>query len=584
MYNSYFGFREKPFKLVPNPEYLFLSKSHEEALAHLNYAIAQGDGFVEITGEVGTGKTTLCRAFLESLNADTAAAYIFNPKLGPKQLIKTINDEFGIQYNADDTKDLIDKLNRFLIQKKTERKKAIVLIDEAQNLTKTVLEQLRLLSNLETNKEKLLQIILVGQPELAEMLNSHDLRQIGQRISLRYQIMPLNLKETQEYIQYRLNIASQKRAPLFDQAAIRRIYAYSRGIPRLINIACDRSLLTAFSANHGKVTGRTAKTALSEMSHRGRVRSTALMDGRKAMGLFLVLCAAAAVLLYHQQVRSTLSGLFPSSPPVGTSPASTPEDGRGLAASPAATPDPGMATSTSGGSVSVQPAAMETRPPADAPSSLAVHLLPMDAHASRTRALKETFAAWEAPWEAKDYLEAVDDDPTFFNLSAKAEGFFVQRIEADLNVLRKLNMPAILEFRAETNPVSAYLALVGIAEEKFLLKGTGSDDLVIAAGAADLNRHWTGTAYILWKNFLSLSGNIPGNAPADSILSLKILLRDLGYTGIPLNKDYDPATQKTIELLQFKYGMPVDGIVGSLTKIILYREGKMFDIPQLARN
>jgi general secretion pathway protein A len=208
----------------------------------------------------------------------------------------------------------------------------------------------------------------------------------------------------------------------------------------------------------------------------------------------------------------------------------------------------------------------------------------MDAHASRTRALKETFAAWEAPWEAKDYLEAVDDDPTFFNLSAKAEGFFVQRIEADLNVLRKLNMPAILEFRAETKPVSAYLALVGIAEEKFLLKGTGSDGKVIAAGAADLNRHWTGTAYILWKNFLSLSGNIPGNASADSILSLKILLRDLGYTGIPLNKDYDPATQKTIELLQFKYGMPVDGIVGSLTKIILYREGKMFDIPQLARN
>ena len=154
MYNAYFGFREKPFKLVPNPEYLFLSKSHEEALGHLRYAISQGDGFVEITGEVGTGKTTLCRAFLENLDDTTVAAYIFNPKMGPKQLIRTINDELGIEYNAGDTKDIIDKLNRFLIRKKLERKKVIVLIDEAQNLTKTVLEQLRLLSNLETQEGK----------------------------------------------------------------------------------------------------------------------------------------------------------------------------------------------------------------------------------------------------------------------------------------------------------------------------------------------------------------------------------------------------------------------------------------------
>jgi len=140
MYEHFFGFKEKPFKLVPNPDYLFLSKSHEEALAHLNYALSQGDGFVEITGEVGTGKTTLCRAFLENLGEEAIAAYIFNPKLGPRQLIKTINDEFGIKYAADSTKDLIDNLNRFLMQQKTQRKKVILLIDEAQNLSKTVLD------------------------------------------------------------------------------------------------------------------------------------------------------------------------------------------------------------------------------------------------------------------------------------------------------------------------------------------------------------------------------------------------------------------------------------------------------------
>jgi general secretion pathway protein A len=310
MYNAYFGFKEKPFKLVPNPEYLFLSRSHEEALAHLNYAISQGDGFVEITGEVGTGKTTLCRAFLENLDENTVAAYIFNPKLGPKQLIKTINDEFGILYDADNTKDLIDKLNVFLIQKKAERKRVIVLIDEAQNLSKIVLEQLRLLSNLETSREKLLQIILVGQPELAEMLDSHDLRQIGQRISLRYQITPLNFKDTRDYIQYRLNIASHKRTPIFERGASRHIYTYSRGIPRLINIACDRALLTAFSLNRPTVTGQLARHAIKEMTGRGRPSSIYLIDGKKALGVFLILCALTFGLLYHKELSEKVATLF----------------------------------------------------------------------------------------------------------------------------------------------------------------------------------------------------------------------------------------------------------------------------------
>ena len=170
MYKNFFGFKERPFQLLPNPVYLFLSRSHEEALAHLIYAMSQGDGFVEITGEVGTGKTTLCRAFLEKLNENTEAAYIFNPKLDSVQLLKTINDEFGISSEADNSKDLIDTLNAFLMGKKAEGKKAILVIDEAQNLDKDVLEQIRLLSNLETTTSKLLQIILVGQPELGEML------------------------------------------------------------------------------------------------------------------------------------------------------------------------------------------------------------------------------------------------------------------------------------------------------------------------------------------------------------------------------------------------------------------------------
>ena len=172
MYNRFFGFKERPFKLVPNPEYLYLSRSHEEVLAHLNYAVGYGEGFVEITGEVGTGKTTLCRMFLESLDENTAAAYIFNPKLDALQLLKAINDEFGIPSDTESIKTLIDRLNAFLLEKKAQGKRVILLVDEAQNLSADVLEQLRLLSNMETTTSKLLQIILVGQPELGELLET----------------------------------------------------------------------------------------------------------------------------------------------------------------------------------------------------------------------------------------------------------------------------------------------------------------------------------------------------------------------------------------------------------------------------
>jgi general secretion pathway protein A len=578
MYNTYFGFREKPFKLVPNPEYLFLSRSHEEALAHLNYAISQGEGFVEITGEVGTGKTTLCRAFLESLDEKTVAAYIFNPKLGPKQLIRSINDEFGVRYDTDDTKDLIDKLNFFLLQKKRERKKVIILIDEAQNLAKPVLEQLRLLSNLETNKEKLLQIILVGQPELAAMLDSHDLRQIGQRISMRCQISPLSLKETLEYIQYRLNIASQKRLPIFEPAAIRKIYAYSGGIPRVINIACDRALLTAFGMKQRKVTRRIAQTALSEIAHRGRtpIPGPGLMDGRRALVFFVVLCAVSAAVLYHRPLSDALKGRFHQ-------PSVSPPSGPGTDVSAAAAPLlPPAATGPSANPHLGPTPPIRPEDPAstdDGGTRLSDLLKQMNGRSSRSTALKEALDAWGATAESRPYLETIDDDSTFFNLSAKAAGFFIQRIEADLVILRTLNMPAILEFRTAAKRPAGYLVLSGVTGERLLLRGTGGAPLVLAD--SEIQQSWSGVAYILWKNFLSIEGTIPGSAPVDSIVALKMLLRELGHKNLPLSREFDSATQKTIEQVQGKYGLPVDGVVGPLTKIVLYREGKAFEIPRL---
>jgi general secretion pathway protein A len=269
MYNSFFGFKEKPFKLVPNPDYLFMSKSHEIAMAHLIYATDQGDGFVVITGEVGTGKTTLCRNYLSLLNDQIESAYIFNPNLDAIELLTSICDEFGIVDAGGTVKELLDSLNQYLINQNEAGRKAILLIDEAQNLTVKNLEMVRMLSNLETTRSKLLQIILVGQPELNDKLDSHELRQFAQRISLSYYLAPLAAKETEGYIRHRIHIAAQRQTAIFTSRACRVVHRYSNGLPRLINIACDRALLTAYSLNLDKVTAPVAKTAIKELTNRG---------------------------------------------------------------------------------------------------------------------------------------------------------------------------------------------------------------------------------------------------------------------------------------------------------------------------
>jgi len=578
MYTNFFGFKEKPFKLVPNPEYLFLSKGHEEALAHLNYAISEGDGFVEITGEVGTGKTTLCRALLESLDQDTVAAYIFNPKLGPKQLLKTISDELGIVYDQDNTKDLIDKLNAFLLRKKAEGKRVLILIDEAQNLTQNVLEQLRLLSNLETNKEKLLQIILVGQPELAAMLESHELRQLGQRITLRYQLSELSRSETREYIQYRLNVASQRKGIHFERSAGNHIYKYSKGVPRLINIACDRALLTAFGLNQHRITGAIAKSAIAELNGRGRYRSVALMDARKALGIFAVLSLVAFAVLFHKPIISrisqpNLSQTKPGQPAAGPAHASLAGQQRSPEVTPTVEPTP----------VPVKTAeSVPAPPPSIQVEQLADYLRDINPLESRYEALKQALSLWDVSLEAKPYLENLDDDQAYFRLLSKPSGVFIHRVQSDLDLLRKLNVPAILEFYPPGTNRPGYLTLLKVDGHAITL-GTGQGGRQILTDSEEVNFYWSGVAYLPWKNYLSIYGTIPKQTFGDSIVALKLLLREIGFDRIPINTEYDAATRDVVEELQHKYGIPVDGFVGPLTKIVLYREKQSYTMPQIAQ-
>ncbi|MCQ9208685.1 MAG: XrtA-associated ATPase [Omnitrophica bacterium] len=246
MYERFFHLKEKPFNVTSDPAFLFFSRRHKEAFSHLIYGIKERKGFLEITGEIGTGKTTLCKALLNSLDKDTKTALILNPQLSRFQLLKTILDDLGVEIEKKTSGALLVKLNEFLIQQLSFGNNVVLIIDEAQNLNTSLLEQIRLLSNLETEKEKLLQIILVGQPELRDKLKSPKLRQLRQRVSVRYHILPLHRDEIDDYIRHRLSVAGSANSIRFSKEAIEEIYAYSQGIPRPINILCDKTLLAAF--------------------------------------------------------------------------------------------------------------------------------------------------------------------------------------------------------------------------------------------------------------------------------------------------------------------------------------------------
>jgi len=265
LYQQYFHFNSPPFSIAPDPHFIFMSGHHQEGLALLLYGIKQGGGFVALTGEVGTGKTTLCHCLLEQLPENVNIALVLNPKLNTLELLATICDELQIEYDEEkqSLKHLIDRLNKHLLAAHANNRKTILMIDEAQNLSLDVLEQIRLLTNLETSKSKLLQIILVGQPELKHLLEKPELRQLNQRITARYHLPPLSYSETQEYISHRLAISGGQ-AALFNRAAVKKVYKLSKGIPRLINVICDRALLGAYADNQKTVTAKTVVQAAHE--------------------------------------------------------------------------------------------------------------------------------------------------------------------------------------------------------------------------------------------------------------------------------------------------------------------------------
>ena len=580
MYTRFWGFREKPFQQLPNPEFLFLSATHEEALAHLTYALAEGEGFVMITGEVGTGKSTLCRSFLQKLGTDTACAYIFNPKLDPLQLLKSINSEFGIPADADTSKELIDTLNAFLIEKRSSGHKTVIVIDEAQNLPVDCLEQVRLLSNLETTREKLLHLVLVGQPELADMIDSFALRQLGQRIQLVCHLRPLTFEETVQYIQHRINLVSEKPQTPFEKGALRAIYTFSKGVPRLVNTACDRMLLAAYLKSRTRISAGMAARIIEELTHRGRPQPARFSRARVGMATGGVLLCAALITMIFINGRlplpfsqDRLETASPAIPPVSYESAQTPAPPEKPSATDTGQPGEAEASET-------VVAAEEAASPDNA-IGLEEWLASIQQTDTRRRALEAVLQLWDLSPHGDLQLQGVDD-AAYFDLVAERHGLSVQTVTDSIDTLAALGLPAVIRLRGPEAEHPVYAGLLGKHGDHWFL-AIDRGDAVVRTDARMLQSFWDGLALVPWKNYMGYSGVIPGGAPRSAVVLLKQLLWEIGYADLLIDDRYDAPTRHAVQEIQAKKGLVVDGLVGNRTKIVLFSEKDSLPIPQLSQ-
>jgi general secretion pathway protein A len=615
MYTAFYGLREKPFSLSPNPRFLFLAESHREALAHLLYGIDEGEGFIAITGEVGTGKTTICRTLLERLGTDTEVAFLFNPSGSPDELLRAITGEFGLEVDGTSPAEMRDDLNRFLLERKRENRRVLLIVDEAQNLSAGTLEQVRLLSNLETASSKLIQILLLGQPELDRKLETTELRQLRQRIGVRWRLAPLSLGETGEYIRYRLRIAAGVERDLFSPGAVREVHRRSGGVPRLINILCDRSLLAGYAGGERLISRKTVRGCAKEVpAAAGRkvttASSAARTSSRTRLGLALT-GGALAVLIglsfwsmgmpeawapVREAGSPSAIDVAAAPPPaaVTAAPARAEEPGSRFVSALPATPGPRAEANDAFTSVAPpsKPVALDRNadevpallasiapiaPVADAPARgiLGTLLAQQDRVAARTQAVDSILAAYElSPLERTPRSEA-----EALGWLEDAGLAVLPVYGADLALLRVLNYPVLLRLYTDDGE-ARLVAMRRLGNELGLLYGaTGRGELEVQVG--EIEASWSGRAFVVWRGFESLPDSLRLGESGVGVLWLQDALRELGlFRGEPSGL-FDQATEDGVRELQISRSLEPDGVAGPRTLMVLYRLLERYEAPDL---
>lgn len=566
MYAKFFGLKHEPFSIAPDPRYLFMSDRHREALAHLLYGVGGGGGFVLLTGEIGAGKTTVCRCFLEQIPRRCNVAYIFNPKLTVQELLKSVCEEFRIPYQhvgpgVETVKDYLDPLNEFLLKTHAVGQNNVLIIDEAQNLSPDVLEQLRLLTNLETTERKLLQIILIGQPELRTMLARPELEQLAQRVIARFHLDALSEAETAQYIRHRLAVAGLARGKLFDGAAVERIHQLTRGIPRRINLLCDRALLGAYAEGKSRVDRDIVDKAASEVFDLTRVLAPAQSTAAGRMpawgwGLVasttLLGVAGIATMAWVQHRAIPLAApaaevaKAPSEPAAAA--ASKPEAARAAASA--------VSPAVAAASPATVPAATTVAPPVP---KVSAQLAALFSHkqSNERKAWQELAQLWKLP--------AAEGDPCEQAQQAQIHCF---RSSRGINLIRQLNRPGILTLNDE-NGRAAYALLTGLSSQGATLSMGGTSQTV---SLATLQQVWRGDFATFWRAPPGYAQSlVDGNAgPLVDGLATRLAMA----RGEPVTAEkhtYDAAFKAKVAAFQQAHGLRPDGVAGPTTFMQLNR-------------
>jgi general secretion pathway protein A len=576
MYAQFFGLKQEPFSIAPDPRYLFMSERHREALAHLLYGVGGGGGFVLLTGEIGAGKTTVCRAFLEQIPKRCNVAYIFNPKLTVAELLKSVCDEFHIPLpeHAPGTgtatvKDYLDPLNSFLLRTHAVGQNNVLIIDEAQNLSADVLEQLRLLTNLETSERKLLQIVLIGQPELRDMLARPELEQLAQRVIARFHLGALTEPETAHYIRHRLTVAGLNRPLPFDRPARKRVHELSRGVPRRINLLCDRALLGAYAEGKARVdTQIVNKSALEVFGKPKLAPATRNRVGVAAIGLAGLLMGAAL----FAALSWWLGGAAGRSPSVAdvAKPASAPASAASVKAAASPTTSPAASATGATGATAAMVASAASAP-ASSPT-LAV-LSATDLMAAFKTPVHDEKVAWRelAPAWKLDLSEA---EPCTAAQRQQVQCF---KSSSTLALIRQLGRPGILTLQTD-NDKPLYAVLVALSSQAATLRMGGATQTV---SLVSLAQWWRGEFATLWRapeGYRAALADGSAGVPVDRLAAQLAKLQ--GEPAPPPNQRFDAALHNKVFAFQLAHGLKPDGIAGPTTFMQLNRASGV-DEPRL---